>query len=137
VNLTIVRRGTTSPPIASERIFAPARFRFTDQTLDLSGEAPGVPHGWYRASTGEWYGLVSFTTVSAGATRTPGLLDHQLVPAEAQGWRTNAEGSGPVVPVRRKVVLDLAFALALGGGTAWPISRCYAPSPAANGEFRS
>jgi hypothetical protein len=73
-----------------------------------------VPHGWYRASTGEWYGLVSFTTVSAGATRTPGLLDHQLVPAEA-GWRTNAEVPGPVVPVRRKVVLDLAFALALGG----------------------
>ena len=70
--------------IYRQTIFPPARFRFTDQTLDLSGEAPGVLHGWYRASTGEWYGLVSFTILYAGATRTPGLqLDNQLVPAEA------------------------------------------------------
>jgi hypothetical protein len=46
------------------------------------------------------------------------------------------DGSSPV-PVRRKVVLDLAFALALGVRLPGrPISRCYAPSPAANGESR-
>lgn len=80
VKLSLVFRQTRFPP---------ARFRPDDRTVDVSGEAPGTLHGWYRATTGEWFGLVSYSIIRT--TRRPTdfvqLVD-QLVPAEALRPRT-------------------------------------------------
>jgi hypothetical protein len=75
VKLSLVHRQTRFPA---------ARFRWDDRTVDVSGEASGTLHGWYRSTTGEWFGLVSYTVRYADAARPSALqLDDQLVPAEA------------------------------------------------------
>ena len=41
-------------------------------------------HAWYRSTTGEWYGLVSFSIMYAN--RNPSIdlqLEDQLVPADS------------------------------------------------------
>lgn len=80
VKLSIVLRQTLYPP---------GRFRWDDRTLEVSGEVWGTLHGWYRATTGEWYGLVPYAITYAHAEVTGQLqLDDQLVPAEALRPRT-------------------------------------------------
>ncbi|WP_214402279.1 hypothetical protein [Pseudonocardia lacus] len=75
VDLSVVFRQTCYPP---------ARFRWDDRTLDVSREVWGTLHGWYRASTGEWFGLVSYAVAYADVQVERQLtLDDQLVPAEA------------------------------------------------------
>ena len=45
---------------------------------------PGVLHAWYRSTTGEWYGLVSFSIMYANRNPSTGLqLEDQLVPADS------------------------------------------------------
>ena len=69
--------------------FLPAQLRGDARTLDVTGEAPGALHRWYRSTTGEWYGLVSYTITHAAPAQTEPLrLDDQLVPAEALRPRT-------------------------------------------------
>ncbi|MCO1659195.1 hypothetical protein [Pseudonocardia humida] len=64
--------------------YPPGRFRWDDRTLDVSGEVRGTLHGWFRAATGEWYGLVSYAIPYAHAEITGQLqLEDQLVPADA------------------------------------------------------
>lgn len=64
--------------------FPPAQFRWDDRTLNPSGEAHGVLHGWYRATSGEWYGVVSYAVPYAGSPPSRQLeLADQLVPAAA------------------------------------------------------
>jgi hypothetical protein len=69
--------------------FPPARFRWDDRTVDVSGEAAGTLHGWYRSTTGEWFGLVSYALRYADRAVAAELhLVDQLVPAEALRPRT-------------------------------------------------
>ena len=64
--------------------FPPAQFHWDDRTLNATGEVHGHLHGWYRATTGEWYGLVSYSIPQAtGQPKTYLDLTDQLVPAEA------------------------------------------------------
>jgi hypothetical protein len=80
VKLSLVHRQTRFPP---------ARFRWDDRTVDTAGEAPGTLHGWYRSTTGEWYGLVSYAVRYADRPPPAELeLADQLVPAEALRPRT-------------------------------------------------
>ena len=75
VDLAVVFRRTQFPP---------ARFRWDDRTIDPAGQAHGVLHGWYRATSGEWYGVVSYAVPYAGPSSPHRLeLIDQLVPAAA------------------------------------------------------
>lgn len=72
------------PVVFRQTQYPPGRFRWDDRTLDVSGELWGILHDWYRAATGEWYGLVSYGISYAHAEITGQLqLDDQLVPADA------------------------------------------------------
>src|SRR3954462_3944652 len=80
VKLSLVHRQTRFPP---------ARFRWDDRTVEVAGEAPGTLHGWYRSTTGEWFGLVSYAGRYADRPPPAELeLTDQLVPAEALRPRT-------------------------------------------------
>jgi len=61
------------------------RFHYAQLAIDLSEqEVPGVLHAWYRSTTGEWYGLVSFSIMYANRNPSTGLqLEDQLVPADS------------------------------------------------------
>ena len=61
------------------------RFHYAQLAIDLSEqEVPGVLHAWYRSTTGEWYGLVSFSIMYAARNPSTGLqLEDQLVPAHS------------------------------------------------------
>ena len=74
VNLEVVFRRTQFPP---------ATFRWDERTLNPSGETHGVLHGWYRATSGDWYGLVSYAVPYAGPLGPELDLTDQLVPAAA------------------------------------------------------
>jgi hypothetical protein len=58
--------------------------RWNQQTINLTEESAGILSGWQRSSTGEWFGVVSFTVMYSDLNPSTGLeLTDQLVPAEA------------------------------------------------------
>lgn len=77
------------PLIFRQTTFPPRQFRHDARTLVVTDDAPGELHGWYRATTGEWFGLVSFSVLYASGIPSSGLrLADQLVPADALRPRT-------------------------------------------------
>ena len=45
---------------------------------------PGGAAAWYRSTTGEWYGLVSFSIMYVNRNPSTGLqLEDQLMPADS------------------------------------------------------
>jgi hypothetical protein len=51
--------------------------------LELTGEVPGLLHGWFQSVDGDWIGVVNFDiTYADGRKRTVSLRD-QLVPRHA------------------------------------------------------
>lgn len=64
--------------------FPPRQFHHDDHTITITGDAPGELHAWYRTTTGDWLGLVSFSILYASGNPSAGLcLTDQLVAAEA------------------------------------------------------
>ncbi|SDJ22105.1 hypothetical protein SAMN05192558_109310 [Actinokineospora alba] len=51
--------------------------------LLMSGTVPGFVHGWFRASTGEWLGVVNYEVRYADGRRESVWLTDQLVPGYA------------------------------------------------------